>query len=64
MQEGLALLARTLLTPQEHIAVESPCYSGAWNLFNSFAPIFTPYRSMTAGCVPICCLSSSARWPM
>ncbi|WP_370549898.1 PLP-dependent aminotransferase family protein [Edwardsiella tarda] len=35
---GLALLARTLLTPQEHIAVESPCYPGAWNLFTSFAP--------------------------
>lgn len=34
----LALLARTLLTPQEHIAVESPCYPGAWNLFTSFAP--------------------------
>ncbi|WP_035603279.1 PLP-dependent aminotransferase family protein [Edwardsiella tarda] len=38
VQEGLALLARTLLTPQEHIAVESPCYPGAWNLFTSFAP--------------------------
>ncbi|QBJ33615.1 PLP-dependent aminotransferase family protein [Hafnia alvei] len=38
VQEGLALIARTLLTPQEHIAVESPCYSGAWNLFSSCTP--------------------------
>ncbi|MBW7983925.1 MocR-like pyridoxine biosynthesis transcription factor PdxR [Enterobacillus tribolii] len=38
VQEGLALLAQLLLTPQEHMTIESPCYSGAWNLFSICTP--------------------------
>lgn len=64
VQEGLALVARTLLTPQEHIAVESPAIPAHGICSVAVHHTGTPFPLMTLVYKQSAYQISNARSPM